>query len=520
MPRTGRRFPDGVAIEVEDLQATYLPGDIIIGRLVCSKPPAKDASRPYQVRMNLYGRAKTKYVVKTTEGTSINRGRASLFDRKIPLTESAAAGVGERVWSFAATLPVTSQEGLAQRGDEFRHHGGYLSTRTLDKTSIDVTKHPLPAVMYHHAKSDMSGKTSEAYVEYFLQANIAGLQATLPLFIRTPGTSVPIQDFEPKAMTLVQMIRTPRLLSEHAGTELSFRQKSSRFFMPSKTPRYSFSVKVEYPTVIQLEHPSPLPLKVAIIPDLNPKNTSICPDGNLQSLPPVNLTSIKLEIKIQLDIRCPGSFYDHENDKVHTVNIPFRRMFRPVPLPAISTTEIKHVMPAPDPHDLYNERLRAVQLKQQAQGDGSDAGKRTLSTSGSHEPLQDLIDPAPPYSTTTPTQPLHLGERFSIFIGSSACSTLGNPPVSFKRQLFPTFKTYNIRMSYQLRWKIGIECAGETAAVSGERPLTILGPSEEQEALRKRELGVEGMQKNYDDLEAGIEQGLQLIGGVLSAVGG
>lgn len=48
--------------------------------------------------------------------------------------------------------------------------------------------------------------------------------------------------------------------------------------------------------------------------------------------------------------------------------------------------------------------------------------------------------------------------------------------------------------------------------VDGDSPVTILPPSEEQEALKMRELGAEGMKKNYDDLEAGVEQGLQFVG--------
>ncbi|KIW90424.1 uncharacterized protein Z519_09069 [Cladophialophora bantiana CBS 173.52] len=47
------------------------------------------------------------------------------------------------------------------------------------------------------------------------------------------------------------------------------------FFRSSKTPRYTYVVKVEYPTVIQLEHPKPLPLKVYLIPDLDGVKTTI-----------------------------------------------------------------------------------------------------------------------------------------------------------------------------------------------------------------------------------------------------
>jgi hypothetical protein len=495
MPRTGRRFPTGVSIRIDDLQATYLPGETVTGRVVCEKSPVTDPSRPYQVRLRLIGRAKSKYVIRSTNGTDINRGRASLFDLDIPLTQDSTSS-SHRAWIFALTLPTHPAPGLPQRGDEFRPHGTYFSTRDANKKPIDVTKHPLPAVMYHFAKSELSGKTSEAYVEYFLQAKIATHEATLPLFLRNRSTDTPIADFDSKSRTVPQSVKTPRLLSEHAETELTFRQKSSRFFKPSKTPKYGFSVKVEYPTVIQLEHPDPLPMRIAVVPDLTPEKTSICPDGDLSSLSPVSMTSIKLELIMQVDIRCPGTMYDHENDTVHTIAIPFRGGIEPVTIPVIPAEAIGEVMPAPDPNEAW---------------------KRQISQTSNVTPVTTTTTTS---ALTPPAEPLHIGSHLSIYIGSSAITTLSHPPVSLKRQLYPSFKTYNIRLSYKLHWRIGLTCAGESMEVGAQMPLTVLAASEEQEAIRKRELGVEGVKRNYDDLEDWGIQGLQFLGGVLEVVGG
>lgn len=522
MPRTGRRFPAGLAIEINELQATYLPGDTVTGRVICSKPPVQDSSRPCSVRIKLYGRAKTKYIVKTSNSTSINRGRAVLFDINItPASEPLPGDQGELIWPFTVTIPTTSQPGLAVRGDEFRPNGMYLATKDANKNPVDVTLHPLPAVMYHYAKSYASGKTSEAYVEYFLVADVGNLHATMPLFLRTRGTDTPVKDFKPRISSTMQLIRTPRLLPEYADGELTFRQKTSRLFRPSHTPRYTYTVKVEYPSIIQLEHPDPLPLKIAVVPNLDPEQTSICPDGDLQSLPPVKLTQIKLELKMQLDIRCPGTFYDHLNDKNHTVDIPFSGILKKCPIPVIPASDLKHHMPGPDQRDILMSRVRVEESSAT-----SHSSSQNLSTAAALAPKyasapdidqSDTDLPPPPY-TSLATQPLHLGEHFSIYIGSSACTTMGRPPVSFKRQLYPSFKTYNIHLAYELRWRFGIECAGEIEKVTGQGAVTIIPPSEEQEALKKRELGTEGMKKSYDELEAGLEQGLQFLGAVLSVV--
>ena len=40
--------------------------------------------------------------------------------------------------------------------------------------------------------------------------------------------------------------------------------------------------------------------------------------------------------------------------------------------------------------------------------------------------------------------------------------------------------------------------------MNGVVPITNIALSEEQEAKKKRELGMQGMKKNYDDLKAGL----------------
>ena len=525
MPRTGRRSPAGLTIEVDDFQATYLPGDTLTGCVIYSKPVVNPQPWPQTtIRLKLFGRAKSKYIVKTSNGTSISRGRAVFFDisQNLSLGPETKAS-GEHAWQFTITIPTTSQPGFAQRGDEWKHMDGYLTTKDAEKKPIDVTQHPLPSIMYYFGESAMSGKTSEAYVEYVLQAEVGQSKATLPLFLRNNGTPAPITNHKPQARSALQLVRSPRLLAEHADKKLTFKQKSSRLFRPSKTPRYTYHVRVEYPTIIQLEHPDPIPLRIAVAPDLDPEKTSICRDGDLQNLPPVNITAIKLQLKMQIDIRCPGTFWDAENDKYHDFDIPFRATLKPFPLPVISASDLKHVMSAPDPYSQYlSPQLRSAYSTPNLQTIASHATATpvtsdTVSTNALSQHLTPFPSITPGLSAPTP---LNLGDRYSIFLGCSASSTLGHPPISFKRQVYPTFTTYNIRLKYSLRWRVSLECAGEAQEVAGVAPVTIIAPSEEQEAKKKRELGTEGMKKNYDDLEAGVGAGVQFIGQVLQAVAG
>ncbi len=57
-------------------------------------------------------------------------------------------------------------------------------------------------------------------------------------------------------------------------------------FRPSETPKYAYIVKVEMPTAIQLEHPDPIPVKIYLIPDLDPEKTTIAPIANSVVSPP------------------------------------------------------------------------------------------------------------------------------------------------------------------------------------------------------------------------------------------
>lgn len=113
---------------------------------------------------------------------------------------------------------------------------------------------------------------------------------------------------------------------------------------------------------------------------------------------------------------------------------------------------------------------------------------------------------------------LDVGAHASLLLGCSASSTLSHAPVSFKRQIYPSFATYNIAIRYRLQWLVTLVCADQERQIGGEAPVTVLAPSEAQEREKERQLGREGMKKNYDDLEAGLGQAIQFIGQILQAV--
>jgi hypothetical protein len=79
MPRTGPKSSARLGIELEDPQPVYFPGDTLNGHVTCEEPSEHQSSYSAP-RVKLFGRAKTKYTVSTTNGKSIERGRAVFFE--------------------------------------------------------------------------------------------------------------------------------------------------------------------------------------------------------------------------------------------------------------------------------------------------------------------------------------------------------------------------------------------------------------------------------------------------------
>ena len=547
MPRTGYKTSRTLAIELDGDMSTHLPGDTLTGYVTIEEPPEQVPLYSSFVCLKLFGRVKTKYKKKTNSGTSIVRGRAVLFEQSFVLSKSKVCQNGEHAWPFSITIPKSSQPGFAARGDEYKpdSFGEYLHTRGEDKKEVDVTKHSLPSVLYYFSESSMSGKTVEAYIEYVLAASYGENTAFHPIYVRKPSVQSPITDYKIKTYTDWQptVVKSLKLLPEHADKKLTFGQRSSRFFRPGKTPKYSYRVNVEYPQVIQLEHPDPIPLNIYVVPEFDPQKTTICPNNDMSTLPPVQVVSVEIKLKGDFGIRCPGTLWDTDTVKHHTFPFSFPMEIKSVTIPvlqaAAKTPEVKRVASTPEhpshppppvpelpsmassgatlpaPFSMPEDASLASEATTAAPEATPDSNK-ALSHAASTPLGSTRITPQepPPVRST----PLNLGAHLKVLLGCSAASTCGHRAVSFKRQVYPTFKTYNITLKHRLEWKIKMVCADEKSSISGDYPVVILAPSEEQESQKKRELGTQGMKKNYDDLEQAIGVATQVIGGILQAV--
>ncbi|KAL9079994.1 MAG: hypothetical protein Q9157_001191 [Trypethelium eluteriae] len=328
--------------------------------------------------------------------------------------------------------------------------------------------------MYYYDESGWSGKKIQAYIEYVLLAEAGSTKAVMPLYVRRQSVPSPITSHAMQLRPFSQETKTLALLPEYAEGSAPFGMKLKSILRPSKTPKYSYSIMVAYPATIQLEHPKTLPFKIYLVPHLDSKVTTISPEGSsLEQLPVVTVTSMEVELKSHVHIRCPGTFSDHSAAKHHTYHISGRSLSTPIAVP---------IIPKSDSEPKQSQETATLFSFNQY-------------TASKQE-------------TTIPSAALDLGTLFSVFLGAR----------SAKRQIYPTFATYNIAVSHSLKWKVNLSCAGEKHSVSGEPVVTVLAPSEEQEEMKMRQLGTEGMKKSHDELEAGAEAAINLVGQIMQAV--
>ncbi|KAK9414308.1 hypothetical protein SUNI508_02407 [Seiridium unicorne] len=233
MPRYGIKKSNAACIEITDFQSTYLPGDIVFGHVVAA-----------------------------------NEGICARPQCGLDLDELATIWPRE---NQDLTIPESSNPGFDERGDSWDkdrddktehmpENRGFRPKQTfLSNTQDDVTKHALPSVFYFRDISAWPGTTFEAFIEYVLEATLIcpgakNVTTTFPLFIRAKPTEKPLEENEYQFYVKddSRAIYSDRLLPENSERQMTFREKSRRFFSPSKTPGYTFTVKVIYPQARQL----------------------------------------------------------------------------------------------------------------------------------------------------------------------------------------------------------------------------------------------------------------------------
>ncbi|KAK5453460.1 hypothetical protein LTS15_006645 [Exophiala xenobiotica] len=304
----------GLAFDFDHPRAQYSPGDVISGHVVLNT--AADVAIG-TVTVSFWGRSKSRIIQQHGQSASYHRGRTRFFHLEKLLYEGQYTHKpGSFSWPFEFVVPDRADPVCIGSGEKWKPKEHYRSNVDDQRNELDLS---LPPSMFH-SRTNISRKV-ECFIEYVLEATLAEPHSmhkfqflgpktktsTYPVIFHPLSTPEPIQNYDLVTQDRLFTISTLKLLPEHAGTSLGIRDRARSFFHKDTVPRFSFSLIVQAPNVIQLFHPKPLPFLITIQPDLGPENTTI---DTSTSLPEVVLRSIKIELKPEIRCRAPGTYAD------------------------------------------------------------------------------------------------------------------------------------------------------------------------------------------------------------------
>ncbi len=298
----------------------------------------------------------------------------------------------------------------------------------------------LPPTYFQKGGHAAGSSVEWLYAEYFLQAEVVKQSsprkpaiALFPIYVRYESTPLPITTFQPQTWAAEESVRTLHLETEYADKHLSLRQHMRTIFKPYAIPQFSFSLVTEYPTIVQLGQIRPISFRIHALPELGPEKTS----GSLAEKPP-SLTLVRAEIGLLAKTRYAA--LDGSSSKVTRE----------------SSTSWKDV----GFFDWKPENPPAIPV-------GQNAG---------------TID---------------IGSIIQLRVTCRGVSVSGGPLVLFEEPLWPSFNTDNLGVAHQLKWRLVVMCAGKKRQIKGVAPVTVLGPSEDQEQRTAGRAGEEDIARAY-----------------------
>lgn len=445
-------------------------------------------------------------------------------------------------WEFAIEIP-TRPSPSAVVSEMKKPEASYLPP-----IAADIAEHPLPSSFA--TSGSRSTTRFDAYVEYHLEASLHqqgsghhgdSITATLPVRIRAPPMPYPLTDFDLCRRSAQFAASSYRLVPGMETVELTFKQKSKKFFGSSKVPMFGFTLQYDIPGVVQLDNPTPVPFCVRVVPD--GRRTREVLQGAPQI---VTLNSLELILKADTAVIAPGTFGAHTGDGTvkHNISLPVAFAGN-VPASVLSTADrgAKGKKPAgkeaanagavhrpgtadekprmEPPREEQGESSAsqsapepATQSKEEYVGGSGPEGvpetedepAAESSSPPTYEPRTSEPPPPPPPAATQAEQPpayqlpkdlssrgplvipsawgpdgpwLDVGAAIGLRLHETHCTALGRSvAATVSDPICPGFTTYCIRHSHRLKWKMTVAVGGETVSLEGEGPVTVVGPAE------------------------------------------
>ncbi|GJC87607.1 hypothetical protein ColLi_10445 [Colletotrichum liriopes] len=426
MPQTESKQSPDLSIQLLNPQTPLYGGSVVLGHVVRKSHIVAPSAT---VRVRLLGRAKAKLVVdRGNNSTSYYRSRFNFWPDSA-VTDvvhrgpvHVAPGGGEhQAWAFALALPQhTDAQSVNACGGDSAKEACFL------RSSAGIPEQPLPGSFYLDGRG--FSKRWHGFVEYWIEAELVVqgksslVKAALPVKVFSPPTPAPpISDFGLARRNMTGCVTSQRLLPGMEQAELSFKQKTQKFFGSSKVPTFHYTLNVQCPTVVQMGSESSIPFLLHLSPNRE-KTTDVIEDVPQT----VTIKSMHLELQSTTGIICPGTLDSHEASKT-----------RKLCLARISS--------------LY-----------------PTAGESIVLPSGSKEEPLDL----------GAVLNLRVDLLGRVLHGTS------NWRESLGMTILPTFVTYCAKIEHVLHWEVHLSVAGETWKCEGGQKVLIVAPCEDMASGR------------------------------------
>lgn len=423
MPQAHTQSSAELAIQLEGNSKFNSPGDTIIGRVIRREHTVTPKA---VVTIKLFGRAKSKVTEHANNSWDAHRGCFNLFPER-GIFEKVFEGPvhippdgGPEAWPFALTIPMAPSPRSVTAGNSKEYSYLPLDNETIAGSSLPAT------FTCYGSSSDI-----EAFVEYYLEAEYvqethsahslsrsslphrSTSKATLLILLRGDSTPYPLEDFGLRKRIYPGSIKSQHLVPGMETAKLSFHQQMRQVLGSPKVPEFGFNAHIEYPGVIQLQNPNPIPFKLWIVP--NRERTSDILEDIQYTLA---ITSLTMTIIENTSVICYGSFS----------------------IPHYGDDAVDHKF----------------------------AAKKTILGLPDSFDIQSGLD----------TKALDLGASLQLTVFSNHARVRGKALGGFPT-LRPSFITYNIKHSHQLRWEMDLELAGESVHLISQTPVSLLAASGE-----------------------------------------
>lgn len=312
---------------------TYLPGDNITG-LVYRK--AHIVSPDSSLTVSMIGTSKASQQVKDrkgdyTWGVTLLDHCQTIFRGPLHIENGV-----HKEWTFSIPVPLYTDPEVNN------------VRQTLSFVPPDTTDHELPP---SYILGDGGERRESACIQYIIEAKLtAGVhgrtevfEAICPFKIIQLTQDAPIANFGSRRIRYPRKASSQTLVPGSENVRLSSLQRIRKHFF-SSDPDLAFDVYVDVPRIIQLDNPTPIPIKFLVAP--NWQKTSPAIQDVVQE---VKLTTVHIWIVTETSLN--GSFGGRRTEVdlgvVQALNklkmnlrIPFTRQWEPIDVGELSGLRI------------------------------------------------------------------------------------------------------------------------------------------------------------------------------------